>query len=223
MSSKKQPVRVMVVDDDPLIQAGIKGVLESDSSIFVVASATSGTEALDLIDAYRPDVLLLDIQMPGLTGLDVLRKVRQRPQRLACVIVTTFGEDDYVLEAVRFDADGFVLKAGDPSLLLTAVHAVAEGGAFFSPSVARRLLSPERIARYAEVRAAVEKFGRLTSREQEVLVRLSRGATNSEIAQSMHLAPGTIKAHVSSILRTTGARNRVEASLIAIYAKESSL
>lgn len=130
MSSKKQPVRVMVVDDDPLIQAGIKGVLESDSSIFVVASASSGTEALDLIDAYRPDVLLLDIQMPGLTGLDVLRKVRQRPQRLACVIVTTFGEDDYVLEAVRFDADGFVLKAGDPSLLLTAVHAVAEGGAF---------------------------------------------------------------------------------------------
>jgi len=214
-------VRVLVADDEPLVRAGIVGILGSDPAVDVVAQAADGTETLRVIGAHRPDVALLDIQMPGMSGLEVLKRIRNEGSALPCLFVTTFGEDDYIAEAIRLDADGFVLKSGDPRQLLAAVHAVAGGGAYFSPSIARRLLDSVTIEKYAEYAGSVKLFDRLTPREQEILIRVSRGETNAEIAAALHLAPGTVKVHVSSILRTTGARNRVEAALIAIRAKQA--
>lgn len=156
--------------------------------------------------------------MPGMSGLEVLERLRSGGNLVACLIVTTFGEDDYVAEAIRLDADGFVLKSGDPRQLLAAVHAVAGHGAYFSPPVARRLIDSSVVARYSDHSAARGRFEQLTPREQEVLVRVAEGETNAEIARALHLAPGTVKVHVSAILRTTGARNRVEAALVAIRA-----
>src|SRR5699024_2813377 len=152
--------------------------------------------------------------------LDVLNRLRDQKNRVPCLIVTTFGEDDYVMEAIRSGADGFVLKSGDPRHLLTAVHATASQGAFFSPPIARRLLDSPVVEQYSAYTNARSRFEQLTPREQEILIRLSEGATNAEIATAFHLAPGTVKVHVSSILRTTGARNRVEAALIAIRARQ---
>lgn len=215
-----ETIRVVVADDEPLVRAGIVGVLETDPTINIVGQASDGTAALDLMDSHTPDVMLLDIQMPRLSGLDVLKRLRAQKNRVPCLIVTTFGEDDYVMEAIRSGADGFVLKSGDPRHLLTAVHATAGQGAFFSPSIARRLLDSTVVEQYSAYTNARSRFEQLTPREQEILIRLSEGATNAEIATAFHLAPGTVKVHVSSILRTTGARNRVEAALIAIRARQ---
>lgn len=220
MNQRDESIRVVVVDDEPLVRAGIVSVLETDSAITVVAQAADGIVALDLVDSHRPDVVLLDIQMPGLSGLDVLKRLRAGEDRVPCVIVTTFGEDDYVMEAITSDADGFVLKSGDPRHLLAAVHAAAGQGAFFSPSIARRILDSAVVEQYFAHTNALRRFELLTPREREILVRLSEGATNAEIASALHLAQGTVKVHVSSILRTTGARNRVEAALIAIHARQ---
>ncbi len=220
MSQEARPVRVVVVDDEPLVRAGIVGILETDATVEVVAQASDGAEALRLIEAHGPDVVLLDIQMPGLNGLDVLARLRAKESRVPCLVVTTFGEDDYVAEAIRLDADGFVLKSGDPHQLLVAVRAVAGRGAFFSPSIARRLLDSTVVKSFSTYTSALRRFERLTPREQEILVRLGQGETNAEIAHALHLAPGTVKVHVSSILRTTEARNRVEAALIAIRARQ---
>lgn len=215
-----ETIRVVVADDEPLVRAGIVGVLEADPTINVIGQASDGAAALDLMDSHTPDVMLLDIQMPRLSGLDVLKRLRAQENRVPCLIVTTFGEDDYVMEAIRSGADGFVLKSGDPRHLLTAVHATAGQGAFFSPSIARRLLDSTVVEQYSAYTNARSRFEQLTPREQEILIRLSEGATNAEIATALHLAPGTVKVHVSSILRTTGARNRVEAALIAIRARQ---
>lgn len=215
-----ETIRVVVADDEPLVRAGIVGVLETDPTINIVGQASDGTAALDLMDSHTPDVMLLDIQMPRLSGLDVLKRLRAQKNRVPCLIVTTFGEDDYVMEAIRSGADGFVLKSGDPRHLLTAVHATASQGAFFSPPIARRLLDSPVVEQYSAYTNARSRFEQLTPREQEILIRLSEGATNAEIATALHLAPGTVKVHVSSILRTTGARNRVEAALIAIRARQ---
>ena len=149
MNDGNSVIRVAVVDDEPLVRAGIVGVLETDPGIDVVGQASDGISALELINTHNPDVMLLDIQMPGITGLEVLQRLRTRPRRLPCLIVTTFGEDDYVMEAIRSDADGFVLKSGDPRQLLAAVHAIAGHGAFFSPSIARRLLDSAVVDRYS--------------------------------------------------------------------------
>ncbi|MDU6255222.1 MAG: response regulator transcription factor, partial [Staphylococcus warneri] len=192
--------------------------LDTDPAIEVVAQAADGAEALRKIDAHRLDVALFDIQMPGMSGLDALQRLRSDGSALPCLFVTTFGEDDYIAEAIRLDADGFVLKSGDPRQLIAGVHAVAGRGAFFSPSVARRLLDSGVSTTYTQYASAVERFERLTAREREILIRLSQGETNAEIAKALHLAPGTVKVHVSAILRKTEARNRVEAALIALRA-----
>ena len=187
-----ETIRVVVADDEPLVRAGIVGVLETDPTINIVGQASDGTAALDLMDSHTPDVMLLDIQMPRLSGLDVLKRLRAQKNRVPCLIVTTFGEDDYVMEAIRSGADGFVLKSGDPRHLLTAVHATASQGAFFSPPIARRLLDSPVVEQYSAYTNARSRFEQLTPREQEILIRLSEGATNAEIATAFHLAPGTV-------------------------------
>ncbi|MFD7308903.1 response regulator [Promicromonospora sp. NPDC059942] len=212
------PLRVVLADDEPLVRAGLAGILETDDGIRVVAQGSSGEEALAAVRAHRPDVVLLDVRMGTMGGLETLAEIRRTAGSLPCLMVTTFGEDEYIAEAVRLGADGFVLKSGDPRELLLAVRAAASGGAFFSPAVSRRLLQTGLGTRFIARQEARRRFEHLTQREQEVLALLGEGLPNPEIAARLHLAEGTVKVHVTSILRTTGARNRVEAALIAANA-----
>jgi DNA-binding NarL/FixJ family response regulator len=213
------PLRVILADDEPLVRAGLAGILETDDGIRVVAQASSGHEALAMVRAHRPDVVLLDVRMGTMDGLEALAEIRRTAGALPCLMVTTFGEDEYVAEAIRLGSDGFVLKSGDPRELLLAVRAAASGGAYFSPAVSRRLLQTGLGTRFIAQQEARERFERLTQREQEVLALMGDGLPNAEIAARLHLAEGTVKVHVTSILRTTGARNRVEAALIAAQAR----
>ena len=212
-------LRVVLADDEPLVRAGLAGILQTDDGVQVIAQASSGQEALAAVRAHRPDVVLLDVRMGTMGGLETLAEIRRTAGPLPCLMVTTFGEDEYLAEAIRLGADGFVLKAGDPRELLFAVHAAASGGAYFSPAVSRRLLQTGLGTRFVAQQDARERFERLTPREQEVLALMGDGLPNPEIAERLHLAEGTVKVHVTSILRTTGARNRVEAALIAAQAR----
>jgi DNA-binding NarL/FixJ family response regulator len=216
------PLRVVLADDEPLVRAGLAGILETDDGVQVVAQGSSGEEALTAVRAHRPDVVLLDVRMGTMDGLEALAEIRRTAGPLPCLMVTTFGEDEYVAESIRLGADGFVLKSGDPRELLLAVHAVAAGGAYFSPVVSRRLLQTGLGTRFVAQQDASERFGRLTRREQQVLTLMGDGLANPEIAARLYLAEGTVKVHVTSILRTTGARNRVEAALIAAQARRPS-
>lgn len=214
-------IRILVADDEPLVRAGIIAILGSDPELDVLCEAATGREALAMARSRLLDVAVLDIRMPDLSGLDVLGELRRENSILPCLIVTTFGEDDYVAEAMTCGADGFVLKSGDPRELILGVRAVAQGGAFFSPTVARKLLvtgpTSRRMSRKVD---AQNRFRSLTAREQDVLRLIGRGMSNSDIAAELHLAEGTVKVHITSILRSTDARNRVQAALIAVHAEE---
>lgn len=206
--------RLLVADDEPLVRAGVVSILATDARLEIVAEVSDGDAALAVLRSRSVDVAVLDIQMPGRTGLDVLRELRESGDQVPCLFVTTFGEDDYVADAIRLGADGFVLKSGDPGQLLMAVHAVADEGAFFSPGIARRLVRGGQVTDFAQRTDAAARLARLTPREQDILGHVADGRTNAEIAAALYLAPGTVKVHVSSILRTTGVRNRVEAALL---------
>ncbi|WP_256991207.1 response regulator [Rhodococcus sp. 06-235-1A] len=214
-------IRILIADDEPLVRAGIIGILGTEPDLNVVCEAATGREALDMTRSRLLDVAVLDIRMPELSGLEVLRELRRDNSTLPCLIVTTFGEDDYVSEAMNCGADGFVLKSGDPRELILAVRAVAEGGAYFSPAVARRLLTDSTVVRLDRKVRAQNAFRALTTREQDVIQLIGRGMSNADIAAELHLAEGTVKVHITSILRTTGARNRVQAALIAVHADET--
>ncbi|WP_017609938.1 response regulator [Nocardiopsis xinjiangensis] len=216
-----RPTRILVVDDEPLVRAGITGILSTDPGNDVVAEAGTGLDGLTAVRTHRLDAVLLDIRMPDMSGLEVFCELCRAGVTVPCLFVTTFGEDDYIEEAVRLGASGFVLKSGDPHELLMGVRAVAGGGAFFSPAVARRLLDGRLAASFSETQRARVQFEELTPREQEVLRLIGRGLSNAEIAADLFLAEGTVKVHVSSILRTTGARNRVEAALVAVRSHEA--
>lgn len=214
-------IRVLVADDEPMVRAGVTAILTSDPGIEIACEAGDGEVALARARSEAVDVRVLDIRMPVLSGLDVLRALRAEGRDLPCVLVTTFGEDDYVAEALALDADGFVLKSGDPRELLLAVHAVATGGAFFSPTIARKMLGRPLGTDTSRTWDARRRFAALTPREQEILRLVGLGRSNPEIAAELFLAPGTVKTHMTSILRTTGARNRVEAALVAVHAREA--
>lgn len=211
-------LRLLVADDEPMVRAGIVAILQTAGDLRVVAQCASGAEVVPAIQAHRPDAVLLDVRMGPYDGLRALAEVRRLFGPLPCLMVTTFGEDAYIAEAMRHGADGFVLKSGDPRELIFAVHAVAAGGAYFSPSVSRKILDGGRGSDFARSEEAHRLMTQLTPREQEILVLIGEGLSNSEIAGDLHLAEGTIKVHITAILRKTGARNRVEAALIAARA-----
>ncbi|WP_280510907.1 response regulator, partial [Nocardia farcinica] len=179
--SRPAPIRVLVADDEPLVRAGVTGILGTDPGIAVVAEAGTGPDALAAARAHALDAVVLDIRMPGLSGLEVLRELRGEGHTVGCLFVTTFGEDDYIAEAVRLAADGFVLKSGDPRELILGVHAVASGGAFFSPAIARRLLDGRPTARFDRAVAARRRFAARTPRAQEKQGRVGRGGAQAEI------------------------------------------
>ncbi|YCK33935.1 response regulator [Actinomadura sp. ATCC 39365] len=208
-------IRVLLADDEAMIRAGVKAILDSDPSLEVVAEAGDGRQAVDLAIGHRPDVALLDIRMPRLDGLAAAAELRRVAPATAVVMLTTFGEDDYIARALEVGAAGFLLKSGDPRELIAGIHAVADGAAYLSPKVAQRViaqLAGGRMAREAEAR---DRVGVLTDREREVLALLGAGLSNAEIARRMHIVEGTVKAYVSTILTRLDVRNRVQAAIIA--------
>ncbi|WP_323185960.1 response regulator transcription factor [Streptomyces sp. NBC_00233] len=207
-----RPVRVLVADDEAMVRAGVRAILARDPHVDVVAEAGDGNEALALTRRYRPDVVLLDIQMPGLDGLTAVARLRQEPATVGVIMLTTFGQDEYITRALEEGADGFLLKADDPRELLNGVRAVGAGGAYLSPRVAGRVIAGMRAHRTAHPHRSLD---RLTGRERDVLAGLAAGLSNAEIASRLHLVEGTVKAHVSAVLAKLGARNRVEAAVAA--------
>ncbi|MEU8390127.1 response regulator transcription factor [Micromonospora sp. NPDC048843] len=215
-------IRVLLADDEAMIRAGVGAILANEPSIEVVAEAADGREAVEQTRRHRPDVALLDIRMPGMDGLQAAAEIRRAVPATAVIMLTTFSEDEYIARALDEGASGFVLKTGDPRELIAGVQAVADGGAYLSPKVARRVITQfsggstgGHVIRGA---AARDQIGLLTDRERDVLRLVGSGLSNSEIAVNLNLVEGTVKAHVSAILARLGLRNRVQAALLAYQA-----
>ncbi|MGW0431698.1 response regulator [Micromonospora sp. NPDC003197] len=208
-------IRVLVADDEPMIRSGARAILASDPDIVVVAEAANGSEAIELTRRHRPDVALLDIRMPGLDGLAAAEEIRREVPETAVVMLTTFGEEEYVVRALAAGTSGLLLKASDPRDLLTGVRAVAAGAAYLAPRVARRVLAEVGGGQLARGITARQRIAALTEREREVLALLGAGLSNGEIGQRLFLAEGTVKSHVSGILARLGVRNRVQAAILA--------
>ena len=211
-------IRLLLADDEAMIRAGVRAIVESDPRIEVVAEATDGREAVELVLSHRPDVTLLDIRMPRMDGLAAMAEIRKVAPEAKVIVLTTFGEDEYVSQALGDGASGFLLKAGDPRELIAGVRAVAEGGAYLSPQVARQVIDRLGSGRAAKEAAAVERLSDLTEREREVLALVGAGLSNADIARRLFLVEGTVKSYVSSILSRLGVRNRVQAAILAYEA-----
>jgi DNA-binding NarL/FixJ family response regulator len=210
------PIRVLIADDQPLARAGFKAVLEATGGVQVVAEAQDGDQAVELARRHDPDVVLMDIRMPGADGIEATRRMPNQK----VLILTTFGLDDYIIEALRAGASGFLLKDAPVEELVRAVRTVAAGDAQLSPTVTKRLL--EQVGR--RLPAAVPRdsgaLADLTEREHEVLRLLAAGMSNAEIAATLVVSEPTVKSHVSNVLQKLGLRDRVQA---VIYAYENGL
>jgi DNA-binding NarL/FixJ family response regulator len=207
----KRRVRVVIADDQPLLRAGFRALLESAGDIEVVAEAATGGEAIDLALEHRPDVVLMDIRMPDMDGIEATRRLT----RTRVLILTTFGLDDYIIEALRAGAAGFILKDTRVEDLLEAVRTVAAGDAVLSPAVTRRLL--DQVARRlpAGVDRRPGQLAELTERELAVLRMLAAGLSNMEIASALVVSEATVKTHVSKVLQKLKLRDRVQAAIFA--------
>jgi DNA-binding NarL/FixJ family response regulator len=210
------PIRVLLVDDDPLVRAGLNMILSSADDLEVVGEAGDGAEAGAAVRAHRPDVVLMDIRMPGTDGLTATATITALKDPPKVVVLTTFGVDDYVFRALEAGAAGFLLKDTPPRDLIAAVRAVAGGDAMLSPSVTRTLIG--RFATSGESgrrSAALARLEPLTEREREVLVAVGRGLSNAEIGRELYLSEATVKTHVSRLLLKLGCANRVQVAIIA--------
>ncbi|MFI6119244.1 response regulator [Streptomyces sp. NPDC051064] len=211
--------RVLIADDEPMIRAGVRAVLSTDPDIEIVAEAGDGHEAVELVRLHRPDVAVLDVRMPRTDGIDAAAEISRTVPATGVIMLTTFGEDDYILRALGCGAAGFLIKSGEPEELLAGVRAVADGAAYLSPKVAARvvahLASGGAGARAGRRVAAREKVAGLTPREREVLSFLGSGLSNGQIARRLHVVEGTVKAHVSSVLSRLGVENRAAAAVVA--------
>jgi len=206
-------INVVIVDDEALVRTGFTHILNATDDIEVVATA-DGISATDLIEEVRPDVILLDIRMPGKNGLEVLSEIRREAGRPVVAMLTTFDTDEYIANALAGGASGFLVKDTDPAQLPQLVRTLAGGGVVFSPAVSGAVISGY-LGREQGSGSDAEAVARLTNREREVLVLLAKGRTNSEIAEDLCFSVGTVKSHVSSILSKLGVRSRIEAALLA--------
>ncbi len=213
-------IRIAVVDDQALVRGGFAMVLNNESDIEVVAEAGDGREAIDMAHAHKPDVIVMDIRMPNFNGLEATTRILEEanwPVRI--LIVTTFDPDEYIYEALRAGASGFLLKDTRPEDLVAAVRIIADGGALLAPSITRRL-----IGRFAEQHSVDSELSQslqqLTEREKEVLSAVAKGLSNQEIAELLCIGSATVKTHVSNVLSKIGVRDRAQA---VVFAYESGL
>ena len=219
MNEPATRVRVLLVDDDDLMRAGLRAVLSSDPALDVVGEAHDGRVAVAEVRAQRPDVVLMDVRMPDLDGIAATREVVAASPDVRVVILTTFEEDDYIFGALSAGASGFLLKRTTPEALIGAIHAVAAGDSLLSPSVTRRVI--DRMARLPSGGAPADtRLAELTPREREVLAQVARGLSNTEIARALVIEESTVKTHVKRILMKLRLRDRVQA---VIFAYESGL
>ncbi|MGW3104625.1 response regulator transcription factor [Streptomyces sp. NPDC001100] len=211
------PVTVLLVDDEPLVRAGLRAVLEAQPDIEVVGEAADGAAVIPLVRQLRPDVVAMDVRMPLLDGIEatraVLRTVEDPPKIL---VITTFENDEYVYEALRAGADGFLLKRARPAEIVHAVRLVAEGESLLFPASVRQLAAEYGDGGGNRAARAVMERARLTEREAEVLRLMARGLSNAEIAARLVVGTETVKSHVSAVLAKLGARDRTQA-VIAAY------
>ncbi|WP_129839650.1 response regulator transcription factor [Streptomyces sp. RFCAC02] len=209
-----EPLRVLLADDQTLVRTGFRLILRADG-IDVVAEATDGTEAVEAVRRTRPDVVLMDIRMPGMDGLEATRRIlTDAPDRPRVIMLTTFDLDRYVYAALSAGASGFLLKDVTPEHLTAAVRTVRDGDALLAPAITRRLV--QRFAQRGSETAPLHRdLASLTPRELEVLGLLARGLSNAELATRLHLAEATVKTHVARIIAKLGIRDRVQAVIVA--------
>ena len=209
--------RVLIADDQALVRAGFRKLLESDADIEVVGEAADGREAVDLARRLRPTLVLMDIRMPRLDGIEATRRLNADAEGTRVLILTTFGLDDYVYEALRAGASGFMLKDAPPEELLAAVQVVARGDALIAPAVTRSVVE-EFVRRSPSPKPPPAGLAELTAREREVLELLACGMSNAEIAERLVVSSGTVKTHVAHLLTKLGLRDRVQAVILAYEA-----
>ncbi|WP_436523203.1 response regulator [Actinoplanes sp. HUAS TT8] len=212
-------VSVLLVDDQPLLSLGLRLVLEAQPDITVAGEAGDGAQAVAMTRALRPDVVLMDVRMPVLDGIEATRRIIASGSTARILVLTTFDLDEYVYAALRAGASGFLLKDVPPADLIGAIHAVAGGHAVVAPAVTRRLLDTF-LPHLPSPGEASPKTARLTEREREVLVLVGRGRSNGEIAEELHVSEATVKAHVGRLLGKLELRDRVQ---IVVYAHENRL
>jgi DNA-binding NarL/FixJ family response regulator len=207
-------VRVLLVDDQALVRAGFRMILDAETDIEIVAEAGDGLEALELADRYTVDVALMDIRMPNLDGIDATRRLLERSPQTKVLMLTTFDLNEYVYEALRAGASGFLLKDAPPERLVEAIRIVATGDALLAPAITRRVIE-EYVRRPLARDGLPPELEQLTAREVEVLRLVARGRSNAEIAKELFLGETTVKTHVARILQKLDLRDRVQAVVFA--------
>jgi DNA-binding NarL/FixJ family response regulator len=206
-------IRVLVADDQAVVRAGLRMILESQDGIEVAGEAADGQQALRLIASLDPDVVLMDIRMPVLDGIEATRRLTDARARARVLMLTTYGLDEHVYEALKAGAAGFLLKTESPQQLVDAVRVVAGGEALLAPEITRRLIA--RFVSSGRPNQPPPELEELTVREREVLALVARGRSNAEIAGALYISPGTVKTHVARILSKLGLRDRVQAVVFA--------
>jgi DNA-binding NarL/FixJ family response regulator len=208
-------IRVLVADDQSMVRAGFRMLLTGEQDIEVVAEASNGREAVAMAERFNPAVVLMDIRMPEIDGLEATRRILAASQAARILILTTFGLDEYIYEALRAGASGFVLKDDPAEQLISAVRTVAAGNALLSPAVTKRVIRQfTRITRPAPPK----ELGELTEREREILRLIATGLSNAEIGRGLYISETTVKTHVTHILQKLGLRDRVQAVVLAYQA-----
>lgn len=212
-ATPEPPVRVVLADDEALLRRGLRVLLETGGRVRVVAEAADGAQLLTAITTHRPDVVLIDVQMPGMNGLDALRGIQKSADPPVCAMLTTFDVNEYVAQALDLGAQGFLLKDAEPDALVRAVLDLAAGGAVLDPRITARLLPLLRQSG-GELRSA-RAVSELSGRERQVLDLVAHGHSNAAIGKRLGLAEATVKSYVSALLNKLGVRNRVQAALVA--------
>jgi DNA-binding NarL/FixJ family response regulator len=209
-------ISVVVADDQALVRGGFRVLVNSASDLEVVGEASDGFEAISVVEATRPDVILMDVRMPKMDGLEATRQIvtSQPLGRSRILMVTTFELDEYIFDALRYGASGFLLKDAPPDELLAAIRVIAQGDSLLAPSVTRRLIA-EFANRPADLAPADRRLDSLTDRERQVLMSIGRGKSNAEIGDELNMSVATAKTHVSRILTKLGARDRTQLVVIA--------
>jgi DNA-binding NarL/FixJ family response regulator len=214
MTDTRPPVRVLLVDDDALVRAGLSLMLDGAEGIAVVGEAADGGEVPAAVDRHRPDVVLMDLRMPRVDGITATRRVRRGTNPPEVIVLTTFDTDDYVLRALRAGAGGFLLKDSPPARIAEAIRRVDAGAPILSPAITRRLM--DRVATEAGAyERAREALATLSPRERDVVLAVAQGSTNAEIGAKLHMSVPTVKAHISHILTKLALGNRTQIALLA--------